>query len=155
MSTSSSAPFPAWDPSLYYVGFWRRVGAALVDSALLLVVILPPLVLIYGWEYFDEDRVGFVAGPADVVISWIVPVFLTLAFWEMRQATPGKMALRARIVDEVTGAPATFRQHVLRYLGYFVSMLPLGAGLLWVAFDERKQGWHDKIAGTVVVATRR
>jgi uncharacterized RDD family membrane protein YckC len=34
-------------------------------------------------------------------------------------------------------------------------MLPLFIGILWVAFDSRKQGWHDKIAGTVVVRTRR
>lgn len=38
-----------------------------------------------------------------------------------------------------------------RYLGYFVSMLFLGLGCIWVAFDSRKQGWHDKLAGTVVV----
>jgi len=24
-------------------------------------------------------------------------------------------------------------------------------GLVWVAFDRRKQGWHDKLAGTVVI----
>ncbi len=39
---------------------------------------------------------------------------------------------------------------VLRYIGYFLSALPLDFGFLWIAFDARKQGWHDKLASTVV-----
>jgi uncharacterized RDD family membrane protein YckC len=38
-----------------------------------------------------------------------------------------------------------------RYFAYFLSTIPLGLGLIWVAFDKRKQGWHDKLAGTVVI----
>ena len=66
-------------------------------------------------------------------------------------ATPGKIAIGARIVDARTGEPAGTGQLIGRYLGYFVSTLFLGLGLLWVAFDARKQGWHDKLAGTVVI----
>ena len=64
------------------------------------------------------------------------------------------MAVSARIVDAKTGGKPTTRQLIVRYLGYFVSTIPLGLGLLWVAFDPRKQGWHDKLAGTVVVRPR-
>ena len=79
-----------------------------------------------------------------------------LAFWIYKGATPGKMVVSARIVDATDrGGPMTKGQAVLRYAGYFVSLLPLGLGYLWVAFDRRKQGWHDKIAGTVVVRGRR
>jgi len=42
-----------------------------------------------------------------------------------------------------------------RYFGYFLASIPLGLGLLWVAFDKRKQGWHDKLAGTVVIRETR
>jgi RDD family protein len=56
-----------------------------------------------------------------------------------------------RIVDARTGANPTAAQHIIRYLGYFVSILPLFLGALWVAFDPRKQVWHAKLAGTVVV----
>jgi len=74
-----------------------------------------------------------------------------ITFWLMKQATPGKMAVSARIVDAATGNPASTGQLIGRYFGYFVSFIPLGLGILWVAFDKRKQGWHDKLAGTVVV----
>lgn len=49
------------------------------------------------------------------------------------------------------GQPASPAQLVGRYLAYYMSMRPLGLGLIWVVFDKRKQGWHDKLAGTVVV----
>jgi uncharacterized RDD family membrane protein YckC len=26
-------------------------------------------------------------------------------------------------------------------------------GFIWVGFDQRKQGWHDKLAKTVVIKT--
>ena len=32
-----------------------------------------------------------------------------------------------------------------------MSTLPLGLGLIWVGIDPKKQGWHDKLAGTVVI----
>ena len=61
----------------------------------------------------------------------------------------------ASAVDTETGAPATFPQWIVRYLGYFASILPLDVGLLWVAFDRKKQVWHDKLAGTVVIRADR
>jgi uncharacterized RDD family membrane protein YckC len=81
----------------------------------------------------------------------VAPAVATVLFWMYRQATPGKMALGLRVVDATTGRPASTGQLVGRYLGYYVSMIPLLLGLLWVAFDPRKQGWHDKLAHTVVV----
>jgi uncharacterized RDD family membrane protein YckC len=72
-------------------------------------------------------------------------------FWVYRQATPGKIAIDARIVDATTGEKPSTGQLIGRYLGYYVSTIPLLLGFVWVAFDPRKQGWHDKLAGTVVV----
>ena len=49
------------------------------------------------------------------------------------------------------GAKPSTGQLIGRYFGYYVSTIPLFLGFVWVAFDPRKQGWHDKLAGTVVV----
>jgi uncharacterized RDD family membrane protein YckC len=66
------------------------------------------------------------------------------------------MAVGARIVDARTGGRPSTGQLIGRYFAYYVSILPLMLGFIWVAFDARKQGWHDKLANTVVVrATRR
>ena len=64
------------------------------------------------------------------------------------------MAISARIVDARTGNRPSNGQLVGRYLAYYLSMLPLFAGFFWVAFDPRKQGWHDKLANTLVVRAR-
>ncbi|CAM3859106.1 RDD family protein [Paracidovorax anthurii] len=140
-------------PDFEYVGFWARVGASLIDTVLLVLVTVPLLVSIYGWQYFKSEKL--LVGLADFLISWVLPAVAVVLFWITRQATPGKMAFGARVVDAVTGKPLTPRQSVGRYLAYFVSTIPLGLGLLWVAFDRRKQGWHDKLAGTVVVRAKK
>lgn len=137
-----------------YVGFWLRVWASLVDTALLLVVIVPLLLAAYGGDYFLAPDAAL-RGPLDVLLNWVFPAVAIVAFWIYRSATPGKMMIGARIVDARTGGKPTNGQLVGRYLAYFVSTLPLCLGLLWVAFDRRKQGWHDKLAGTVVVRDRR
>jgi uncharacterized RDD family membrane protein YckC len=59
------------------------------------------------------------------------------------------------VVDAATGNPLTTGQAIGRYFGYFVSAIPFGLGLIWVAFDSKKQGWHDKMAGTVVVRSKQ
>ncbi|MFI9654995.1 RDD family protein [Guyparkeria sp. GHLCS8-2] len=139
------------EQDLEYAGFWMRVGAALVDTLLLLVVTVPLLITVYGWGYYGPFRTGIIAGPADVLINYILPAIAVILFWHYAQATPGKMAISARIVDAETGEKPSTGQFIGRYLGYFVAIIPLGLGILWVAIDRRKQGWHDKLAGTVVV----
>lgn len=134
-----------------YAGFWARTGAAIIDSLLLLLVTTPVLVSIYGWSYFTDESHGVIAGPADFLISWVLPAFAVIVFWILKQATPGKMAISSKIVDATTGNPATAAQLIGRYFAYLVSTIPLFLGIIWVAFDKRKQGWHDKLAGTVVI----
>ena len=138
-----------------YVGFWARVGAAIIDTILFLIICAPLVTMIYGRDYWlDPARVGFIAGPADFVINWLFPAVAVILFWIYRQATPGKMAIGARIVDAKTlGKPST-GQLIGRYLAYYVSIIPLMLGIIWVGIDGRKQGFHDKLAGTLVIRAR-
>ncbi len=137
-----------------YAGFWVRVGAALLDTLLVVLITFPILISIYGWAYFDVSQTGAIAGVADILISWVWPAVAVIMFWLYKQATPGKMLVSVKVVDAKTGGTLSVGQSIGRYLGYFVSTIPLGLGLLWVAFDAKKQGWHDKLAGTVVVRSK-
>lgn len=139
-----------------YAGFWVRLGATLIDTVLVIAITFPLLVAIYGWQYFDPAwNTGMVAGPADFLITKVLPLVAAVWFWRARQATPGKMALRLRVVDAKTGATMSLGQSVGRYFAYLVSIIPLFLGFVWIAFDRRKQGWHDKLAGSVVVKARK
>jgi len=137
---------------LEYVGFWPRVGASLIDTILVGIIIWPILTAVYGESYWLGEN--FVQGPTDFLLSWIFPAVAVILFWVTKQATPGKMAISATIVDAKTGKGASAGQLVGRYLAYYLSLIPVCLGFIWVAFDDRKQGWHDKLAGTVVVRKR-
>ena len=132
-----------------YVGFWARTAAAVLDSLFLLVALVPLvflLNLIAGGDGADPQ-----GGLFQALIVNGFPILAVLVFWWAYQATPGKMLVKARIVDaETLGEPENW-QWVVRYLGYTLSTIPFFAGLIWVGIDERKQGWHDKLARTVVV----
>ena len=136
-----------------YAGFWIRVWASFIDLVLFSLWTLPLMYLVYGPALWTNQQL--IMGPADVLINWVLPSIAVIVFWKKRQATVGKMAIRARIVDARTGQAPTTRQDLIRYFGYLLSVMPLGLGYLWVAFDSRKQGFHDKLAGTVVVRDAR
>lgn len=137
---------------LEYVGFWLRVGAAIIDSILVAVICWPIVTWIYGPAYWMPDEVSFFfVGPADFMVNGVFPAVAIILFWIYRQATPGKMAIGARIVDAKTGGKPSTGQLIGRYFGYYLSILPVFLGLIWVGIDQRKQGFHDMLAGTVVV----
>jgi uncharacterized RDD family membrane protein YckC len=138
-----------------YAGFWIRVGATLIDTVLVALITTPVLVAIYGRQYFGADNAKLWVGPADFLIVWVLPAVAVIWFWTKKKATPGKMLLHLRIVDADTGGNLSLGQSIGRYFAYFLSIIPCGLGLLWVAFDSRKQGWHDKLAHTVVIRDKQ
>ena len=139
-----------------YAGFWIRVWAALIDTVLVIALTAPILRWLYGPDYFSMSALDASAfRPTEFIVSWILPALAVIVFWRTRSATPGKMAIGARIVDAKTGATPSTLRLIVRYLGYYVSTAPLCLGLIWVGFDRRKQGWHDKLAGTVVIRSKR
>ncbi|WP_404361075.1 RDD family protein [Methylotuvimicrobium sp. KM1] len=99
---------------LEYVGFWPRVGTSIIDTLLVGVIIWPVLTAFYGDAYWSSEQ--FVQGPMDFILSWVFPAVAVILFWVAKQATPGKMAVSARIVDAKTGSAPTTGQCVGRYL---------------------------------------
>lgn len=111
-------------------GFGIRFLAQLIDGVILAI---PQFLGLTG-------ILGTVIGIAYFVCFWVL----------MNGQTPGKMVLGLRVVS-VDGKPLDWSKAAIRYVGMVVSGLILGIGFIMVAFDSKKQGLHDKIAGTVVV----
>jgi uncharacterized RDD family membrane protein YckC len=145
----SSTEMETFESSQEYVGFWARFGASILDSILLIAITFPMLHIIYGSQYWNSEEL--IMGIPDFIISWIFPFVATILFWVYKSATPGKMAIKAKVVDAKTGNIPTVKQSVIRYIGYYISLLPVGLGFFWVGWDKKKQAWHDKLAGTVVI----
>ena len=123
-----------------YAGFWKRLLAALLDG---LIIGIPAFILQFG--------LVFATGITSLLylIELAVIVF-TIYMDGIRGGTPGKLILGMRIVNEAgnfIGIPMA----ILRYIGKILSGIILGIGFLMIAFTEKKQGLHDKIAKTYVV----
>ncbi len=141
--------------NLKYAGFWRRLLAFFIDYLLLTTLLAPVLFLIYGRGYFLwlTETEGFFAvyGSADLLLTKALPFLLLILLWRRLGATPGKILLDCRVVDARTLENISTRSAFIRAAGYIISALPVYLGFLWIAFDKRKQGLHDKLAGTLVL----
>ena len=105
-----------------------------------------------GSEASPEEAAAVMAAYGQgMLVETLLFTIIIIGFWMWKSATPGKMLVSALIVDAKTLGMPSAGQFVVRYVGYIVSSLLFGLGFLWVAFDRRKQGWHDKMAGTVVI----
>jgi uncharacterized RDD family membrane protein YckC len=137
---------PAWKP----LGFWPRVLASIIDNVLLSLVLIPvaiPVMALLG----DAEHADVVWN----VIGSLISAAAIIALWTTIGSTPGKMVLKSKVLDAKTLKPPRVGQAIGRYFAYILSALPLGLGFLWVAWEPRKRGWHDMLAGTLVLRAVR
>jgi uncharacterized RDD family membrane protein YckC len=149
-----------------YGGFWRRFFAFLIDGIILYFVsmilfLIGLLVLGLKGEMLSRILSSF-GDPADgigpfallyIASSLLVGMIYFTGFHGIAGRTPGKMLLDLRVI-QASGDTITPGIAFLRWVGYLISGPLFGLGFLWVAFDGRKQGWHDKIAATLVIRRR-
>ena len=134
-----------------YAGFWIRVVASIIDTTFLLILLLAMVFALYSAGLISDNPEDL--GVVGIFLNYVIPVVLVLIFWHYKSATPGKIITHMSIVDAETGGKPSFGQFIIRYIAYYLSAIPLLLGFIWVGFDKRKQGWHDKIAKTVVIKT--
>ena len=140
--------------SRVYAGFWRRLAATLIDTLIIVPVLAITVYLVNGGKLSRQllDSDPFALYNPWLTLALELSLFgLVVFFWVRFLGTPGKLLLGCQIVNAKSGQPLTIGRAVLRYFAYLVSALPLFTGFLWIAFDPRKQGFHDKIAGSVVI----
>ena len=134
-----------------YGGFCRRTMAFLIDNILLQAA--ATFVFIVGFSLVDSDM-DIATLSSLPVLYYLIAVTMNLFYFtyfhSITGQTVGKRILGLRVVT-AAGEPLKARQAFLRWVGYLVSAAFFYLGFIWVAFDGRKQGWHDKIAGTLVV----
>lgn len=144
--------------NISYGGFWRRGMAFSIDKLILQIV---SLVIYYlGSKIMAPDYVlADFSSPFSFTLLWSyygMSLILDMAYFTyfhgMTGQTPGKKLLGLRVIQK-SGASMTLGIAFLRWVGYLISKIFLYLGFIWVAFNRRKQGWHDFIAGTCVVRT--
>ncbi len=136
------------------IGFGRRLVAYIIDSIVLSIVggiiggVFGALIALLA-SAGSED----IANAASLLVnclSLLIGLAYFVVFWATTGQTLGKMAMGIKVIG-IDGTPVTWGKAILRYIGYIISGLVLALGFIWIAFDSKRQGWHDKIAGTYVV----
>lgn len=164
---AGSGTYPGASPmgaaSVSYGGFWRRVGASILDGVLLNIASFPLVMMLMipmgsRFENLSGDDMnpeelaavfGVYAtlGVIGTVMAWLYYAFLHSS---PRQATVGMMAVGIQVTD-LEGRRLSFARATGRYFASLLSGMTLGIGYLVMLFTERRQTLHDLIAGTLVM----
>jgi uncharacterized RDD family membrane protein YckC len=125
-----AAAGPAMTAALPHAGFRIRMAALLLDALL----------------------VGFLMGVLHHAFHMELLVLATYGalMWKLRGSTVGGIVFDLQVV-RLDGRAIDWETAIVRALACFLSLAVAGLGFFWIAFDDAKQAWHDKIAGTVVV----
>lgn len=87
------------------------------------------------------------------LISFVFTALYFIFFWVSQNGqTLGNRLLAIRVVRE-DNQRMDVGTGIIRYIGYLLSSAALLLGFIWIAFDSKKQGWHDKMAKTIVIKT--
>lgn len=144
-------PAPAYAaPVANYAGFWIRVVAYIID-AIILGIIGAIIYTALGVNVGDPNVMSSGNYQGAQGINLVISIAYFAGLWSFMGGTLGQRIFGMRVVDANTGQPIGIGKALLRYVGLFISFLVCFIGVIWVAFDARKQGWADKIAGTLVV----
>ena len=149
-----------------FAGFWRRLVAFMIDSTIVTIIfvvlcVITALAFFFGAMSADNntwiaDLTNLTGFSSLLLLILVFYIAINIAYFTYFHGTtgrtPGKMLLGLQVCS-ADGTEVSFGIAFLRAVGYLVSslLLTIPIGFIWAAFDKKKQAWHDKIAGTVVI----
>jgi uncharacterized RDD family membrane protein YckC len=150
-ASSSAIPIAIAKPVIFgsktYAGFWIRMLAFVVDAILLGLVVATILFLLT----YAEGKMSILRV---LIPALVCPLYFAAMWSSPMQATLGQTLFRLRVI-RVDGGAVSFMRGLWRVLGMVLAAGILAFGYIMIAFDERKRGLHDIIAGTCVVRADR
>jgi uncharacterized RDD family membrane protein YckC len=140
-----------------YAGFVTRLAAFAVDRAVVasIVLVIALAVRLAVEAFYINQILGLGESLRQVVSSYAIGAYLMVSalydvgFWLLVGQTPGKWLMGVRVV-RTDGERLRLGNALRRVLAYALSGI-LFLGYVWILFDNRRQGFHDKLAGTIVV----
>jgi uncharacterized RDD family membrane protein YckC len=132
-----------------------RLVAYVVDAILVgVLVTIVAVLLSFGVAALavaGADGLAVLGGLLVVVAIFAVSLGYFPWFWVKGGATPGMRIFNLRVVRDRDGGPIGWGEAFLRLVGFWVSSVVFYLGFAWILIDKRRRGWHDLIAGTVMV----
>lgn len=151
----------------HYAGLTSRLLAFILDTVIISTAIISTTWFIATtWRLLQlgpifseiEQQSPILMNLITVITSPIFYSLITILFiatyhiffWIIAGQTPGKGIMGLRVLAR-QGGKLKLGYAILRYFGYYLSIIPLGLGILWILVDDRRLAWHDRLAGTCVV----
>ena len=137
-------------PTIAYAGFWVRWAAVFLDS--IIVFLGAAIVGVASRFIFNVAGLNAsIVSSLSSLLSWIFQLGYFILMVHTKETTLGKMAL-GLIVKSEDGQKLSLGRIIIREtVGKFISSIIFLIGYLMVAFTEKKQGLHDKLAHSVVL----
>jgi uncharacterized RDD family membrane protein YckC len=149
-----------------YAGFVSRAVGFILDYAIIGVIVIAAGVLAnWLFGFFSIDLSACAASTSITSFGtmaclggrWFLVIFALVFgplyfvfFWMLTGQTIGQRLMGLRVV-RLNGRRVGFWLSLVRWIGYQICVFTLGIGFLWVLVDNRRMGWHDKVARTCVV----
>ena len=149
----------------YYAGFASRLLAMIIDAVILVLVYigltwfisvsvkLLPIGRVFGFSLSallgQEGSGQLVSTETVIAVFTLSTIIYYVFFWMMTGQTLGMIFLGLRVVT-IEGRRLTVWRAIIKFIGFIIAALPFFLGFAWILVDNRRQGWHDKIAGTYV-----
>ena len=139
----------------HYAGFASRAIALVIDYLIILLILfitawfINSTATLFNLQLLNwlNTTVIFISSTAFTL--FIIYIYFNF-FWFFTGQTLGNAVMGIRVI-RTNGKRLGFLRGLVRSIGYLLAFIPLGLGFLWVLGDDRRQGWHDKLAGTYVI----
>lgn len=142
-------------PGVRFAAHGGRLLAYVVDAILVSVLVTVVTVLlaipIAALAIAGADALAALGGLLVFVALLAVSLGYFPWFWVKGGATPGMRIFNLKVVRDRDGGPLGWSEAFLRLVGFWISSLVFYLGFAWILIDKRRRGWHDLIAGTVMV----
>lgn len=130
----------------------RFVGSLIDWGAVTLIQMIVAFFLVVtgdvAWEWEFPLWYGWFAFLLGPLYSWLMTGLND-------GRTLGKIAMGTKVVNEDGIAPSLLTAFMREVIGKFISAIVLYLGFIWIIFDSKFQGWHDKIASTYVIKVEK
>jgi uncharacterized RDD family membrane protein YckC len=161
----AAPPTPTWQappepagpfPGVKFADHGKRLVSYILDviivAVLTTVVAIGLGILVGVFAVAGMDWLAVLSGITLLIAVFLISLAYWPYFWIHGGVTPGMRAVGGiRVVMDKDGGPVTLGPAILRLIGYWIDTLIFYLGFIWILIDSRRRGWHDLIAGTVVI----
>ncbi len=148
-------------PIIHYASFWSRALGFITDIFMIGLPISLIIIVLFGYDQTHtaggmdvllQNKEALKNPPNPLISLTQIALFMlvTVVLWSKSGQTPGKKLARIRVVDAKTLKNASYWKLILRFIGYFLSLITLVGFFIGLVRKDNK-ALHDLLSGTCVI----